>query len=385
MPMAQPDQRLVESLKRNWQTEMQGAATYQALADRETDAHRRDILLKLAEAERGHAARWDERLRAMGATVPADAPTAPGVPTDGHTDAVLIRVEAEERKHIAAYQAQAAELPESDPTRQLMLEMARDELEHSRTLRSIATPATTPRARLDAILRREKWHVSTGSWLGDAIYGVNDGLGAVFGIVSTVAGYSSSQVGVQQKYVLIAGLAGMLASALSMGSGAYLATKSEREVHEAELDRERKEFDENPDEEREELELFYQLKGFSPDEAIALVHRLEQSPDQLIKVMAAEELGISEEHFPSALKSALSSSLSTAVGASIPVVPFFFFGGIPAIILAALISLAAHFAVGAAKTLVTNRPWWASGTEMTVIGAVEGAVTFGIGLLLGYL
>jgi VIT1/CCC1 family predicted Fe2+/Mn2+ transporter/rubrerythrin len=364
---------------------MEGAATYAALADRETDAHRRDILLKLAEAERGHAQRWKERLQALGAAIPNDVPTAPGVSTDGQTDAVLLRVEAEERKHIAAYQAQAADLPESDPSRQLMLDMARDEQEHSRTLRTLAAPATNPRARLDQILRREKWHVSTGSWLGDAIYGVNDGLGAVFGIVSTVAGYSSSQVGVQQKYVLIAGLAGMLASALSMGSGAYLATKSEREVHEAELERERNEFAENPEEEREELELFYQLKGFSPDEAKALVQKLEESPEQLIKVMAAEELGISEEHFPNPIKSAFSSSLSTAVGAIIPVIPFFFFGGIPAIVLAAFISLAAHFAVGAAKTLVTNRSWWYSGTEMTVIGAVEGAVTFCIGLLLGYL
>ena len=78
-----------------------------------------------------------------------------------------------------------------------------------------------------------------------------------------------------------------------------------------------------------------------------------------------------------------SGALSTAIGASIPIIPFFFLSGIEAVIAAAVISLAAHFAVGAAKSLITVRSWWSSGFEMTVVGAVEGAVTYGIGVLLG--
>ena len=116
----------------------------------------------------------------------------------------------------------------------------------------------TPRSALDTILRRERWHVRGTGWIGDAIYGVNDGLGAVFGIVSGMAGYTGGS-----EVVLAAGLAGTLASALSMGAGAYLASKSQREVYESEISRERTEIEEDPDEELVELELFYQLKGFS--------------------------------------------------------------------------------------------------------------------------
>src|SRR5258708_21403927 len=212
---------------------------------------------------------------------------------------------------------------------------------------------------LDLMLRRERWHKRGGGWLGDAIYGANDGLGAVFGIVS--------------------GLAGMLASALSMGSGAFLATKSEREIYEAEIARERREIEEDPEEEREELTLFYQLKGFTEDEANLLATRLSEQPEQLLRTLAHEELGLSEENFPNPVVAAVSASVSTGIGAFIPIIPFFFLQGIQAIIAAAIISLIAHFAVGAAKTLVTGRSWFKSGMEMTIVGAVEAVITYVLG------
>ncbi|MEJ7655254.1 MAG: VIT1/CCC1 transporter family protein, partial [Chloroflexia bacterium] len=124
-----------------------------------------------------------------------------------------------------------------------------------------------------------------GKWIGDAIYGVNDGLTAVFGIVAGVAGYSSSN-----EFIVVAGAAGMLSSALSMGASGYLASKAEREVLEAEVARERREIVESPDEEAEELALFYQLKGFSEEESAAMAGRLAQQPDQFLRVMAQEEL-----------------------------------------------------------------------------------------------
>jgi VIT1/CCC1 family predicted Fe2+/Mn2+ transporter len=99
--------------------------------------------------------------------------------------------------------------------------------------------------------------------------------------------------------------------------------------------------------------------------------------------LAAERLGTSEEALSNPLVSATSGALSTAVGAIIPVIPFFWMSGIEAVIAAAIISLAAHFAVGAAKSLITVRSWWSSGMEMTIVGAAEGAVTYGIGILLG--
>ena len=217
--------------------------------------------------------------------------------------------------------------------------------------------------------------------MADAIYGVNDGLGAVFGIVSGVAGATNNQ----QHYVLISGLAGMLASALSMGAGAYLAVKSEREVYEAEIGRERKEVEENPEEEQEEMSLFYQLQGFDPEDADRMAERIAQNPDQMVQAMAQQELGLSERHFPNPWISSFSAAASTAVGAFIPIVPFFFMQGFAAVIAAFVVSIAAHFLVGALKSLITARSWWASGFEMTMVGILEAVVTYGLGRAFGAL
>jgi VIT1/CCC1 family predicted Fe2+/Mn2+ transporter len=228
-------------------------------------------------------------------------------------------------------------------------------------------------------LKRERWHGRGGSWVADAIYGVNDGLGAVFGIVSGVAGATNNQ----QHYVLISGLAGMLASSLSMGAGAYLAAKSEAEVYEAEIAREKREVEENPEEEIEEMSLFYQLQGFNPEESQRMAERLAEQPDQMVQAMAQHELGLSEHHFPNHWKSAASAAISTAVGAFIPIIPFFFMNGIDAVIASFAVSIVAHFAVGAVKSLITIRSWWASGLEMTMVGVIEAVVTYGLGLAFG--
>ena len=177
----------------------------------------------------------------------------------------------------------------------------------------------------------------------------------------------------------------MIASALSMGSGAYLAAKSEREIYEAEFSREREAVEDNEAEARELLSLSYQIRGLPEEDAERFVQHLANDKEQLIMALARERLNMTEEGLSKPLVSAVSGALSTAVGAFIPIIPFFFVSGIPAVIVAAIISLAAHFAVGAAKSLVTIRSWWSSGLEMTWIGAIEGAITYVIGIGLGRL
>jgi VIT1/CCC1 family predicted Fe2+/Mn2+ transporter len=228
------------------------------------------------------------------------------------------------------------------------------------------------------MLRRETWHVRAGGWIGQAIYGVNDGLGAAFGVVSGVAGATQAN----SEFVLLSGFACAVASALSMGSGAYLASKSEREVYEAEIDRERHEIQNNPKEELEELELFYELKGFTSAEAKAMATRLSEKPDQLLKTLVQEELGLSEETFPNEWRSAISATISTAIGAAIPVIPFLFSTGMTALFISLIVSTIAHFSVGASKVLVTGRSWMKSGLEMTLVGLGEAGVTYAIGLLV---
>ncbi|HMA33593.1 MAG TPA: VIT1/CCC1 transporter family protein [Chloroflexia bacterium] len=373
--------QLIRALQANWRREMDGARTYHELAAKEPDPGRAAILRRLADAEERHADRCAARLHELGAPVP----TVFRTPLDRvrawvrgqvGTDAALRQLEHDEKAHVADYRAQMQAIPDAQ-FHAMLDEMQAEEQVHSKVLYSMGRQAG-PRNALDALLRRERWHVQGGGWLGDAIYGANDGLGAVFGIVSGVAGATAGG-----SPVLIAGLAGMIASALSMGSGAYLATKSEREVYEAELERERGEIAAAPDEEREEMELFYQLKGFTPEEAALLTDRLAQDPEHLLTAMAHEELGISQHGFPSPVLAAVSAAISTGIGAFIPIIPFFFMRGYAAIIAAAAISLVAHFAVGAAKTFVTGRSLLASGMEMTVVGAIEGLITYLIGLTLG--
>ena len=368
------------TVEKMWRREVEAAHTYKLLAEREHDLKRRDILLRLAEQEDKHAARWAVRIHLATGRHPDPTEIERGLSwfqRVGDPSVVLHRLEQEESKAEAEYDQLTARL--SDPAdRQIAQEAMLEERDHAVVLRTLAGgPLPTPRSTLDTILRRERWHVRGTGWIGDAIYGVNDGLGAVFGIVSGMAGYTGGS-----EVVLAAGLAGTLASALSMGAGAYLSSKSQREVYESEVSRERAEIEEDPHEELLELELFYQLKGFSAEESRAMAERIQKEPKQFLRALVHEELGLSEETFPNPWRSTVSASVSTAVGGFIPIIPFFFTVGMPAVIASFVISTIAHFAVGASKSLVTTRSWWASGAEMTMVGILEAAVTYGLGVAL---
>jgi len=379
-------QQTIEVAKRNWQAEVETARTYRDLAARERDEKRRSVLLRMAEAEERHAQRWEKKLTELGAEPPVYKDTFARRLNRwwnkiAGPEIAIRRMEATEEKQEAEFhdQAERTFAGEHD-VQEFLRRSAIEEKAHARALSAMAPPVS-PRTALDKILKRERWHGRGGSWVADAIYGANDGLGAVFGIVSGVAGATNNQ----QHYILISGLAGMLASTLSMGAGAYLAAKSEAEVYEAEISRERAEVEENPEEEIEEMSLFYQLQGFTPEESQRMAERLAEQPEQFVQAMAQSELGLSEHRFPNQWSAALSAGISTAIGAFVPIIPFFFSGGLNALIASFVISLVAHFAVGALKSLVTIRSWWASGLEMTWIGIIVAVVTYGLGLAFGSL
>ncbi len=395
--------RLVKAIEGNWQAETEGAATYQALAEREADPRRKHVLEGLAKAETAHAHLWERRLTELGAPLPKYTGPATGqadtLPNRiGGADAALRRIEMDERKHVALYGRQLTELGDAGSV-EILRKVIADERAHSKALKHMLAPVPlsapavdapigqnfsrplNPRAALDA-LRARKGHRSPASWIGDAIYGVNDGLGAIFGIVSGVSGATLNNPN-GAHLVLLAGLAGMVASALSMGSGAYLAAKSEREIYDAELHRKRAELEDSPEDGLEEMALVYQIKGVPEADARRVAEHLSHDPEQFLRALAAEQLNLTEDALSNPYVSAASGALSTAVGAFIPIIPFFWMHGLPAILTAAVISLIAHFAVGAAKTLITVRSWWSSGLEMTAVGAVEGVVTYFIGKALG--
>jgi VIT1/CCC1 family predicted Fe2+/Mn2+ transporter/rubrerythrin len=377
-------EKFIWGLQRAWLAEQASLRIYGDLARHEKNPARRNVLIKLAESEQQHADRWANRLKELKSPLPPAQESIRQrlwrwiLVTSG-TDNALKQIENAEDKDEEQY-GNLLELALSPADGEAIQTVREDEQGHSRLMHKtwVSTESVgSPQNRLDLILHRESWHKHGGGWIGQAIYGANDGLGSVFGIVSGVAGATAGGPA-----VLVAGLAGMLASALSMGSGAYLASKAEREVNQAEIDRERRELEMHPEEEMEELSLFYQLKGVPEQEANTLAMHLVAQPEQALRTLTSEELGLNDQSLSNPWIEALSATLSTALGAFIPIIPFFFTRGYPAIIASFVISTLAHFLIGAAKTIVTGLNPWKSGMEMTLVGLGEALITYMLGLLI---
>jgi VIT1/CCC1 family predicted Fe2+/Mn2+ transporter/rubrerythrin len=365
-----------------WRGEVEARAVYEALAARERDPKRAATLRRIAEGECGHRARLEARMRELGLAVP-DPATVRLPPWTrlqvrfAPVDRVLAWREAMEADETTDTYARPTGDAETDA---LFAQIRKDERSHelaAEEMRSGSAPggAEDPEGRLRRILGRETWHKAGSSWISGAVYGANDGLGAVFGIVAGVSGATGGS-----SVVLTAGLAGAIASALSMAVGAFLAERSTAEVAAASVAAERREIQEQPDEEKEELRLFYQLKGIAPAEAAALAEKKASDPQAMLQALVGEELGGAGEG-GNPVQAGIAAGISTGVGAIVPVLPFFWLSGAAGVIAAAIVSLAAHFVVGAAKSLFTLRSWWASGLEMTAAGIIVGGATYVLGVL----
>ena len=377
----QARERLLEA----WRGEIEARAQYEILASRMTDPRRAEVIRQIADAESRHRERIEKRLREMGVAIPD--PTTVHLGTWRRLQArlapvmaVIGRMEAAEQREILDRYHQTTGDPETDA---VLASIRVDEQGHSNSLEAMQAahgpddrPTSAAENRLNQILGRETWHRTGAGWISGAIYGANDGLAAVFGIVAGVSGATGGS-----SFVLTAGLSGAVASGLSMATGAYLAARSEAEVAAANVARERREVEENPDEEKEELALFYQLKGLDEETANLLAEKISKDPDAMVRAQASEELGAGAPAVDP-VQSAAAAGISTLLGAMVPVIPFFFLRGQTAVIVAFVVSLIAHFLVGASKSLFTLRKWWSAGLEMTLAGVVVGGVTYGTGLLI---
>jgi vacuolar iron transporter family protein len=384
-PQAVDTAEAIRRLLTAWRGEIEARYVYDVIASREQDPRRADILRRIAAGEGTHRARIEARLRELGVTIPnpetvrlsrwlrLQARLAP-------IDRLLRAREAAEDDEVLGLYGTATGDPATDA---VLGEIRRDERSHALAVNEMLgapTPAdaddaaAVTQSRLDRILSRETHRTGSG-WVSDAIYGANDGLAAVFGIVAGVSGAT----GATQRSVLTAGLAGAVASALSMGVGAWLAARSTAEIAQATIAQERRELEEHPAEEREELSLFYQLKGLNKEEADDLVAKLARNPEAMLNTLIAEEFGGMDQG-RNPWKAGIAGLTSTGVGAIIPVLPFFFVGGTVGLVIAFAVSLVAHFAVGAAKSLFTLRSWWSSGLEMTIAGIIVGGGTYVMGL-----
>ncbi len=375
----------VARLLQAWRGEVEARAIYTILAGRMRDPRRKEVIREIAEGEGRHRERIEKRLRELGQPIPD--PATVRISTWLRLQArlapvmrVLARMESNEQVEITDRYKRTTGDPETDA---VLASIRTEEQGHSRTLDAIQAthaggepPTSGAEGRLNRILGRETWHRTGSGWISGAIYGANDGLSAVFGIVAGVSGATGGST-----FVLTAGLSGAVASALSMATGAFLADRSQSEVVQANVAQERKEIEEHPEEEREELSLFYQLKGLDAAFADELAAKLSENPEAMLKVLAVEELGGADTG-GNPVQSALAAGISTFIGAMVPVIPFFFLRGTTAVLVAAIVSLIAHFLVGAAKSLFTLRKWWSAGLEMTLAGVIVGGATYALGLIL---
>jgi vacuolar iron transporter family protein len=359
----------VDRYRNNYLVEMDGIALYRSMAAAEKDEKRAAIFEKLAQNEERHAQRWARLIQSAGGVVPAHRPTArvrmlAWIARQFGTRRVLPIISSLEARDEAGYMAQpeAAGLPA-------------EERSHSRTLRAMEGGLSGQ----EAIIGVERWHyTSRGGSLRAAVFGINDGLVSNFSLVMGFAGAEA-----KPEYVLLAGVAGLLAGSFSMAAGEYVSMRAQRELFEQQIAMEQQELEMSPKEEEEELSLIYQAKGIPEREAAMLARRIIANPKTAIDTLAREELGLDPSQLGSPWSAAASSFVAFIVGALVPVLPYLFIAGQMAWIASALFSCLALFGVGALLSIFTAQGPLLSGLRMLLIGLLASGITYAVGWLLG--
>jgi VIT1/CCC1 family predicted Fe2+/Mn2+ transporter len=368
-----PDAESVRRFQDNLNDEIDGIAIYHMLAEAERDEERRSIFEQLGEVEGRHADVWREKLREVGVE-PRERGPSLRVRFVGFlakrfgVTSVLPIVRGMEAGAYSVYMAQ-------DEAAQAI---APDEREHGRTLARMQRPDVQP---VEAIAARETWHrTGGGGTLRASIFGVSDG---VVSNTALIMGFAGAQA--EGKFVLLAGLAGLLAGAFSMATGEYVSMRAQRELFERQIELERSELEAAPEEEERELVLIYQAKGLTKEEAESMAARLMENPEVALDTLVREELGLDPSELGSPWGASIGSFFAFAVGALVPVIPFFIGAdaSAPFVIASGALSAVAMFAVGASLSLFTGRGVLLSGGRQLALGAAAAALTFGIGSLIG--
>lgn len=364
-----------ERYRENFTDEVNSAFLYRVAAELEEDETLSGVYLRLAETEERHAALWEERLKEAGAAVPTRDPElrsrilawlarrmGPSVVTQ-----VMASTELSGR---TMYDHQ----PEAEGT-----SLRADERSHAIMLDALRRESAKG-VRGSVLARLEGRHRAVGgNALRAAVLGANDGLVSNTSLVMGVAGAAFSATG-----VLLSGLAGLLAGAISMALGEWLSVQSSRELHQSQIETEREEILAMPEAEAEELALIYEAKGMAPQDAVRAAKDVMSDPNAFLETKVREELGIDPDELGgSAWEAAIASFFLFAIGAIIPVIPFFFMTGSAAVLTSLGLAAVGLFLLGAATALVTGTGVARTGARSLLLGLAAAGATYGIGSLLG--
>lgn len=357
---------------KNIQTEVDAGYLYQVLAEKEEDPVVADIFQRMSEIEKGHALAFLKKNNLNESDLPSPSGRARTLKWIGkilgydYVLGVLLDTEKSISTSIlSARKKQRSGGSVSDTAHVTILKNILDD---------------TKRVSGTSLARFEKRHRSVGgNALRAAVLGGNDGLVSNFSLVMGIAGATGGQ-----SEVLLTGIAGLLAGALSMALGEWISVKSSQELSENQMQLEMDELEANPEGEEKELVLIYISKGIPEEQAVEMAKELMTDKNRAHEMLVKEELGINAEDLKgSAMEAAVASFVLFAIGAIIPVIPYFFTGGMTAVIFSAVLSAAGLFLIGSAITLFTGRNVWFSGFRQVVFGLLAAAITFGIGKLIG--
>ena len=366
------------SLLRSLADERNAAHLYRTLAQVEKNPHIAEVYGRMSAVEERHASAFEQRLQEANLPIPPVQLTwrtrlLEAVARRFGPEAVLPSLTAMEQKVSQGFQGKPGG---ADPQLQ---QMTAEENAHARLLGQITRSA--PRGMEgSALAQLEGRHRATGgNALRAAVLGANDGLVSNLSLVMGVAGADLSG-----KTILITGMAGLLAGACSMALGEWLSVQSSRELYKHQIEIETHEIETAPEEEAEELALIYQSRGIDQAQARQMADRIMADPASAIETLAREELSVDPKELGgSAWEAAITSFILFALGAIIPVFPFFFLAGMNAVLLSILLSTVGLFIIGAGITLFTGRSVLYSGTRQVFFGLAAAAITFVLGKLIG--
>ena len=369
-----PTKQDISRYRENLQGEVDAIALYSLLADKEKSGALKRFYTSMVDVESVHAGVWRDRLGAAGVDTsgvkPAWRARVLMFVADHFGPSLVVPTIAEKE---AADEAMYDEQPEA------LARMPGDERSHARLFRELAQGRGVEGGTIARIEGRHRG--SGGNQLRAAVLGANDGLVSNLSITMGVAGASSGG-----HAVLIAGFAGMLAGALSMAIGEWLSVQSARELYAHQVTVEREELLMVPDEEEEELSLIYQAKGLNREQAQLMSKSIVSGElSHAVDTLAREELGIDPDELGgSAWVAAGTSFFLFALGAVVPLSPFIFASGMPAVVASIIVSAVALMVVGAAITVVTGSSVLRTGGRQVLLGLAAAAITFGLGTLVGH-
>ncbi|HXH21515.1 MAG TPA: VIT1/CCC1 family protein [Dehalococcoidia bacterium] len=348
----------------NWRNELDAAELYTFLAERETDPERRRVLQEMAHTELRHAEVMERGLRDLGIPLPRHRLSA-----QTRAMKLLARLFGNGIVYPLLHGMEIAGTAEYAGQDQATAELAPDERSHARVLGALAAVQGPG----------ERWHrTGGGGTLRAAVFGVNDGLVSNMSLIMGFAGASADA-----DVILLAGLAGLLAGASSMAAGEYVSMRAQRELFERQIELESAELAVTPDQELEELALIYRAKGVPRQEAVSLARRLLEDKGVALDTLVREELGLDPRELGSPWGAAIGSFLAFAIGAFLPVIPFFFGASTPLVLVSIGIAGLALFGVGASLSIFTGRSALLSGLRQLLIGGVAAALTFALGKVIG--